>query len=110
MYELKASYADGHRDGRAFAEHHFNLWQDREGPPFAWPRGSSDIGEFVEDCVPRMHLVLQRKLASDARAAGISLDDLAIPRDFIRGVEEGYRTRLTELVRGFVQRRSMFRY
>lgn len=103
-------YEDGYKNGISFAEYHFRMWQDDEGPPFPWPRVVSDVRGFVEDCLPMMNLAFSARVAQDALEAGLDpeyLEYLPIPRALIKGVEDGYRARLTELLHEFVRRRSM---
>jgi hypothetical protein len=103
-------YEDGYKNGVAFAEYHFSMWQDDQGPPFPWPRMASDVREFIEDCLPMMNLAFSARMAQDAREAGLDPEYLPIPRALIKGVEDGYRARLTELLNEFVRRRSMRGY
>jgi len=104
-YELEADYGDGLRDGADFAEYHFDMWQDAKGPPFPWPTSVSRIEFFINLCLPMMRTVLQRKLSDDARENGIDTSDLVIPQDFKRGVDDGYRTTLTNKLVNFINQR-----
>jgi len=99
-------YNDGYKNGVSYAEYHFGMWQDAEGPPFPWPRVASDVRGFVEDCLPMMGLVLSVKMAQEAREAGLDPEYLPIPRAYLKGVDDGYSARLTELLHEFVKRRS----
>jgi len=98
-------YEDGYKNGVYFAEYHFKLWQDTEGPPIPWPRTKSEIRGFIEDCLPRMMIMFNRSIAQDALEAGVAPEHIGyipIPRALIKGVEEGYRARLTELLHKFI--------
>jgi len=98
MYELQAGNDEGYREGNAIAQHHFNLWQDAKGPPFPWPERETEISGFIEDCLPMLHTVISRKIARDAQASGIDPNSIAIPRDYLRGLDDGYRTCLARLL------------
>lgn len=106
-------YQDGYKKGVEYANYHFGKWQDQDGPPFPWPRGASEVQEFVEQCVPMMKLVFCAMVVDEARRAGVKPEDLPyiyIPRKFLSGIEDGYRARLTELLNQFLRRRSMRGY
>lgn len=102
--ELQADFGDGYVRGSEIAQYHFDMWQDARGAPFPWPRTSYDVGRFVDACVPMMHTMISLELAGDAYSAGVSPDDVIIPRSYIRGLEQGYRARLTQLLQGFIRR------
>lgn len=103
-------YNDGYRQGKMFAEYHFNKWQDAVGPPFPWPRMVSDVSSFVSMCLLMMRGVYLTQIRQEAIESGIPPEDtpfLPIPRALMSGVEDGYKARLTELVSEFVRRRSV---
>jgi hypothetical protein len=106
-FEMEASYEDGYNDGSAFAEYHYSMWQDAKGPPIPWPGTISGIGLFINVCLPMMKKTLRAKIASDAAEAGYDPTDLIIPPTYIKGIEDGYRTRLTELLNAFLIRRDL---
>jgi len=109
-YELEASYADGYNDGVAFAGYHFGMWQDAKGPPIPWPGRVSGIELFINVCLPMMKTALRVKLLQDARESGIDAADLVIPSDFTKGVEDGYRAQLTQLLQGLIKQRDIRGY
>jgi hypothetical protein len=91
------SYEDGYKMGVSHAEYEFNTWKD-EGPPIPWSRIKSNVREFVEGCLKQAILDYYAQVKQDARERGIDPDGVYFPRVFIKGLEDGYRARLTKLV------------
>ncbi len=107
------AYEDGYERGVEYANYHFGMWQDQEGPPFPWPRVASEVRGFIEECVPIMMQVFWAMAKEDAIRAGVSPENLPyiyMPREFLSDIEDGYRARLTELLNEFLRRRSMRGY
>jgi len=100
------TYEYGYKYGIMLAEYYYQTWQ-LVGPPFPWPRTTSDIPQFVEDCLPGMHFAIYRRVREQALSDGVPREDLNnvfIPRTVIEGVEDGFRTRFTQLLQEFVRR------
>ena len=91
----------GYEEGISFAEYHFKTWQD-DGPPFPWPRTVSNVREFVEECLKRVRIVFLKEWAQDARERGLNPDYIPIEA-LMEGLNDGYRTRFTELLNKFIK-------
>ncbi len=91
-------YQDGYKDGVSFAEQDFHRWRGKEGPPFPWPKVASQVSGFVDDCFLRMNIAFHKGMIQNALEKGLNPDYIAIPRAYLKGLEDAYRTRLTDLL------------
>jgi len=97
-------YDDGYGVGITIAENSIEIWKDEKGPQVPWPKEVSEIKAFVETTIPSMNQAVIKQAMKEAREAGIDPRYLPIPREYLRGVEDGYRERLSVLVYQFIRR------
>jgi hypothetical protein len=98
MYNVKGNYQDGYEYGLKNAEANFKWWLSHNDPPIPWPKTLLERLQFVEVCAPEMETVFVKNIGEDLYKQGVSLQDIVIPRELIRGVNAGHRTRLLELL------------
>jgi len=99
------NYDDGYGVGITIAENSIEIWKNEKGTQIPWPKEVSEIKAFVETTIPAMNQAVMMQAMKEAREVGIEDPRyLPIPREYLRGVEDGYRERLSVLVYQFIQK------